>query len=190
MKNKTDLINNYEKHSKEITDLKKYFNDIVPSNYLVRIRYNSDRNVDMVVYEPNEDSTKRDLLFRQWDVNLDKSVEAPQNDYEKKYNGKTNSLEIVKEKLNWTDKTFNDLKSKLDNVDCIGIVSGNPTKIEYGYNLLAVLSNLIFNENLDKEQQEQNSNDCNLLFYKDNIVLAYGSAAFGDECNPEFKRYE
>ncbi len=188
MKNKSDLINNYEKHSKGIADLKKYFNYIVPPNYLVRIRYHSDRNVDLEVSELNKDSTKYNLLFRKWNVDLDNYVKVPPTDYEKKYGGKINSLKLIKEKLNWTDKTFNNLKNKLDNVDCIGITSGNPTEIEYGYRALAVYSYLIFNENLDKEQQEKYSNDCNLLFYKNNVVLKYGSGAIGDDCNPEFKR--
>jgi hypothetical protein len=187
-KNKSDLINNYEERSKEIISLKEYYFKIVPSNYLVRIRYNSNRNVDLAVYESKIDSEEYDLFFQKWNIDLDNYIETPQTDYQKKYEGKTNSLELTKKKLNWNDKTFNELKFKLDNAGCIGITSGNPTEVEYGYRALAVYSYLIFDDNLDKEQQKEYSNDCNLLFYKDNVVLCYGSGAIGDDCNTEFKR--
>jgi hypothetical protein len=190
MKSKQGLTKNYEENKTEIIELKNYFRTIVPEGYLVRIRYESSNDIDLFVYEPMENSKKFELLFQQWNLDLDDYEPEPQTDYEKKYHGKTNSLEIVKEKLNWTGETFAELYNKLDNVNCMGISisARNPTKIEYGYKGMGVLSYLIFDENLNSELQEKYSDDCSQMFYKDNIVLNYGSGVTGSLCTPEFKR--
>jgi regulator of replication initiation timing len=182
------MKNNIDEKSNEITDLKNYFKEIVPENYIVRIQYNSSNNVDLFVYEPTQDSTKREKLFGQWDVNLDDYKETPQTEYEKKYHGKTKSLELVKNKLNWTTETFSELYEKLEKANCIGICNRKPIEIEYGFNGMALLSFLVFDENLTAEQQEEYSDDCMSMFYKENIVLNYGSGATGSLCTPEFKR--
>ncbi|GAB3822909.1 hypothetical protein GCM10028895_28620 [Pontibacter rugosus] len=188
MKTKHDLIENYENNTSEIKELKSYFNGIVPHNYKVRIQFNSSDNVDLMVYEKLNDSSKLELLFRKWDLDLSDYVEVPQTEYESKYHGKTNSLDLVKKKLNWTDQTFIEIREKLSNADCIGIVSGNPTAIDYGFKGMGKFGYLIFDEQLDNEQQEKYSDDCMLLFYKDNVVLKYGSGATGSLCTPEFAR--
>ena len=182
------MKNTIDKKSNEITDLKNYFNEVVPENYIVRIQYNSSRNVDLFVYEPTQDSTEREKLFGQWDIDLDEYKETPQTEYEKKYHGKTKSLELVKDKLNWTSATFSELYEKLEKANCIGVCNRNPIEIEYGFSGMALLSFLVFDESLTVEQQEEYSDDCMRIFYKDNIVLNYGSGATGSLCTPEFKR--
>ena len=182
------MKNNIDQKSKEIIDLKNYFNKIVPENYIIRIQYNSSSNVDLFVYEPIRDSTERQYLFGQWDVNLDSYKETTQTEYEKKYGGKTKSLELVKNKLNWNIETFSKLYDKLEKANCIGICNRKPVEIEYGFSGMALLSFLVFEENLTVEQQEEYSDDCMSMFYKDNIVLNYGSGATGSLCTPEFKR--
>ncbi|HRA72596.1 MAG TPA: hypothetical protein PLB11_07205 [Flavobacterium sp.] len=181
------MKNNIDEKSNEITDLKNYFNEIVPANYIVRIQYNSSNNVDLFVYEPTQDSTERENLFGQWDVNLDDYIETPQTEYEKKYHGKTKSLELVKNKLNWTAETFSVLYEKLEKANCIGICNRKPVEIEYGFSGMALLSFLVCDENLTVEQQEEYSDNCMSMFYKENIVLKYGSGATGSLCTPEFK---
>jgi len=182
------MKNNIDEKSNEITDLKNYFDEIVPENYLVRIQYNSSNNVDLFVYESIQDSSKREELFEQWDVKLDDYKDTPQTEFEKKYHGKIKSLELVKNKLNWTTETFSELYEKLAEANCIGICNTNPVEIEYGFSGMALLSFLVFDENLTVEQQEEYSDDCMSMFYKENIVLSYGSGATGSLCTPEFKR--
>lgn len=179
---------NIDEKSIEITELKNYFNTIVPENFVVRIQYNSSNNVDLFVYEPTTDSTKRQKLFGQWKVNLDNYKETTQTEYEKEYPGKTNSLELVMNKLNWSRETITKLYDKLEKANCIGICNRNPVEIEYGYSGMALLSFLVFDENLTVEQQEVYSDDCKNMFYKENIVLSYQSGATGSLCTPEFKR--
>ena len=127
MKSKKDLTKNYDEKSAEINELVAYFNKIVSKNYLVRIRYDSSDNVDLFVYERIANSEESKLIFQQWNVDLRNYVEPPQTEYDKKYNGETNSLEIVKQKLNWTNEIFIKLYEKLENVNCIGICNNNPT---------------------------------------------------------------
>ncbi len=182
------MKNNIDKKSKEIIDLKNYFNEIVPPNYIVRIQYNSSNNVDLFVYEPIGDSTKREKLFGQWDLNLDNYKETPQTDYEKKYHGKTKSLKLVEERLNWDRNTFRNLHKKLSIANCIGISNRKPVVIEYGFSGMALLSFLVFDESLTKEEKDEYSDDCMQMFYKENIVLNYGSGAIGSICTPEFER--
>ncbi|MDR7370957.1 hypothetical protein [Flavobacterium aquidurense] len=188
MKSKQDLTENYDKNKSEIIKLKNYFNEIVPKGFIVSIRYESSDEINLFVYEPIENSEKSELLFQQWNLNLDNYEPKAQTEYEKKYNGKTNSLEILKQKLNWNDETFAELYNKLENVNCIGISNGNSTEIEYGFKGTGVFSYEIFDKNLSKELQEKYSDDCSQMFYKDNIVLKYGSGAIGSFCIPEFKR--
>jgi len=182
------MKNNIDERTNEIADLKNYFHEIIPENYIVRIQYNSSKNVDLFVYGPTQDSTKREKLFGQWDVNLKDYKETSQTDYEKKYQGKTKSLELVTSKLNWTTETFIELYEKLEKANCIGICNRKPVEIEYGFSGMALLSFLIFDENLTVEQQEEYSDDCMSMFYRENIVLKYGSGAIGSLCTPEFKR--
>ena len=189
MKSKKGLTENYDENKIGIIELKEYFSNIVPDGFLVRIRYNSSDNIDLFVYQPIANTEKRELLFQQWDLDIDDyEPEYPRSDYDKKYHGKTNSLETVKEKLNWTNKTFEELYGKLDNVNCMGISNRNPTEIEYGFKGMGVFSYLVFDENLNLEMQEKYSDDCSQMFYKENVVLSYGSGAIGSFCTPEFKR--
>ena len=189
MKTKEGLTKNYDENKNGIIKLKNFYNRTVPKDFLVRIRYNSSDNIDLFVYQPIENSEKRELLFQEWNVDIDDYIpENPRSDYDKKYGGKTNSFEEVKEKLNWTNETFAEIYDKLDDVNCMGITNGKTTEIEYGFKGMGMFSYLIFDENLNPELQEKYSDDCTQMFYKDNIVLSYGSGAFGSLCTPEFKR--
>ena len=57
-----------------------------------------------------------------------------------------------------------------------------------GFKGMGLLSYLVFDEPLTDEQQEAYSDDCMQMFYKENIVLEYGSGATGDFCISAFKR--
>ncbi|WP_421815728.1 hypothetical protein [Flavobacterium sp.] len=191
MKTKEGLTENYDENKNGIIELKNFYNKTVPKDFIVRIRYNSSDNIDLFVYQPTENSEKHELLFQQWNLDINDYVpENPRSDYDKKYHGITNSFEKVKEKLNWTNETFAKIYDKLDDVNCMGITNGNPTEIEYGFKGMGMFSYLIFDENLNSELQEKHSDDCTQMFYKENVVLSYGSGAIGSLCTPEFKRNE
>lgn len=185
------LVTNFEDNKQKILDIKNYYNELVPKGFQVRVRFDSRNKIDLFVYEPTKTEGELDLLFQQWNLNIKNyKPELKRSEYDQKYNGKTNSFEKVKEKLNWTNDTFNKLYEKLKDVDCIGISNGRPTEIEYGFRGMGVYSYWIFDENLSKEKQTEYTDDCIMKFYKDNIVFKYGSGAFGSLCTPEFKKQE
>ena len=186
-KRKSDLIANYEKHSSEIMIVADYFVHIVPQNFEVSIRYKSSNKINLEVYERINDTSERELLFRKWNIDIENYLEEPQSDYEKKYHGKTNSFELTKSKLNWTNKTIAELYKKLKTADCIGISYGEPVKIEYGYNGLGVYSYKIFNEKSPEELIEKYNDGCANIYYKENIVLSYGGGAIGMQCFEDYQ---
>ena len=190
-KSVNDLTTNFENNKQEILEIKNYYNDLVPNGFIVTVRFDSRNKIDLFVYEPSQTQGKIDLLFQQWNLNIKNyKPELRRSEYDKEYSGKTNSFKEVKEKLHWTNETFDKLYEKLDAVDCIGISNGKTTEIEYGFRGMGVYSYLIFDENLSKEKQIEYTDDCTMKFYKDNIVLNYGSGAFGSLCTPEFKKQE
>lgn len=186
------LVKNYEHRKTQIRDLIKFFNSIVPEGYLVSIRYASkDKLSFLKVYEPKDDSEALDLYFQKWDIDINDYLEKPQSEYDKKYNGKTNSLELTKTRLNWNSKTFNKLFEKIRAAGCIGITNTTntqPVKIDCKYKGMGVLGYYVFDHNLVRDEQEKYSNDCSKIFYKDNIVFVYGSGVIGNFCIDEFDR--
>ena len=187
-KRKSDLIANYEKHSSEIQKLTSYFNQIVPKNFKVQIRYESSDKINLEVYEKLNDTLDNELLFRKWNIDIDNYIEEPQTDYEKKYHGKTNSFGLTKTKLNWTNETIEKLYQKLEAVNCIGISNWKPIEIEYGYNGLGIYSYKIFKETLKEEEIEKYNDGCTNIYYKENVVLSYGGGAIGMQCFEDYKR--
>lgn len=112
------------------------------------------------------------MLFQQWNLNIENyKPELERSEYDQKYHGKTNSFEEVKERLKWTNDTFENLYKKLKSVNCIGITNRIPTEIEYGFRGMGVYSYLIFNDNLLTEKQVEYTEYCTMKFYKDNIVF-------------------
>ena len=187
-KRKSDLIANYEEHSSEILKVMDYFDKIVPENFKVRIRYDSADEIDLFVYEKLNDTTDYELLFRKWNINFENYIEETQSDYDKKYNGKINSLELIKTKLNWSNKTIKELYEKLENANCIGVSNSEPIVIEYGFNGMGVYSYKIFKENTKEELIEKYNDGCINIYYKENIVLSYGGGAIGMQCFEDYKR--
>jgi hypothetical protein len=187
-KSKSDLIANYEEHSIEINSVADYFKRIVPPNFKVRIRYEDSDEIDLVVYEKISDTTDNELLFRKWNIDIENYEPEPQSDYDKKYNGKTNSFELTKTKLNWTNETIIELFKKIEEAGCIGISSWEPMVIEYDYRGLGVYSYKIFKEELNEQLIEKYNDSCTNIYYKDNIVLSYNGGAIGMQCFEDYKQ--
>ena len=186
--NMKDLINNYENNTQEIVQLIEYYSSIVPDNFRVSIEFNSVNSINLRVWELSDDpNTQNTLWFQEWNINPYNYIEKPQSEYEKKYGGKTKSLSLIKDKLGWSDHTFREIKVYLDKADCISISNGDVFRIGFQRSGMSKYYYLVFEDNLDKELQQEYSNNCNLLFYKDNIVFYYGIGAIGRECTPEFR---
>ena len=185
---KHELIDNYKKNKNDILQLKSYFNSIVPKGYTVYIEFKSIKNIDLLVYELNDkDSTRAKVsLFEQWDINPYNYNEQPKSHYDSsEYSPKTKSLELVKQKLKWTDETFKKIKAILDKANCISVSSGEPTEVgfarmgtgKYLYDLF---------ENPIPDSLKSNYNDsCEHIYINNKLVLVWGSGVLGAQCFPD-----
>ena len=117
-----DLIENYEEKSDQIIEVKEYIKKITPENFGVYVELNSNRDIDMTVWE-NSDTTKdgRILWFQEWNINPYNYNQKERSEYDREYGGRTNSLKEVTGKLKWQDDEFKELKLKLDRANCISI---------------------------------------------------------------------
>lgn len=184
---KAELVENYVKKEKEIIELKQYFNSIVPKNFSVYIEFKSDSKIDLKVYEGERNSNSPNYgLFMQWDFNPYDYEEKPKTEYEKsEYDPKTKSLEYVKTKLKWTDKTFEKIKEMLDNANCISIKNGEPSEIGFARSGMGKYSYNIFNKKIPDSLVSRYQIECENIIYNDKVLLTYGSGAFGSTCFPK-----
>ena len=186
---KKELIENFNEKEKEITELKNYFNSVVPKNFNVYIEFSSDNNIDLKVYEGERSSNSPNYgLFLEWDINPYEYEEKPETEYEKsEYSPKTKSLELVKKKLKWTNETFEKIKELLDNANCISVSNGEPSEIGFARSGMGKYSYYIFENKIPDSLKAEYDNNCENIIYNDKVVLNYGSGAIGSICFPEIE---
>lgn len=185
-KRKSDLIANYEERETQIREAVNHFESIMPNTFKVKIRFKSSDEIDLEIYEKSDISLENELVFRKWNIDIDNYTEEPQTEYDKKYNGKTNSFNLAKQKLKWTNKTIRELYEKLESAGCIGISNWEPIEIEYGYNAFGVYSYKLFKEELSEEQIDHYNDGCLNIYYKNKVVLSYGGGAIGMQCFEDY----
>jgi hypothetical protein len=184
---KAELIENYKTKEKEIIELKYYFNSIVPENYSVYIEFKSDTKIDLKVYEDERNSnSENNELFIQWNINPYDYVEKSKPKNQKlKYDPKTESLDYVKLKLKWTDRTFEKIKEMLDKANCISIENGEPSQIGFARSGMGKYNYTIYNAKIPDSIKSHYKIECENIIYNDKVVLNYGSGAFGSMCFPK-----
>ena len=185
-----DLIENYEERSNQIIELKEYIKKITPGNFSVYVEFESNRDIDMKVWEKSDTAkNERIFWFQEWNINPYDYKQKERSEYDRKYGGKTNSLKEVTEKLNWQNDEFKELKSKLDKANCISIEkTGDIYSIGFQRSGMGKYNYKIF-ENWSVEEIKQNFNDgCMYKYYKENVALGYGGGAMGMQCFEDFNR--
>lgn len=91
--------------------------------------------------------------------------------------------------LGWTKNDIESLKLKMDLANCISISNFKNHTIGYRRSLMSKFGYIIYDENLNDLQLSQFKNQCEEIFYRDNVVLEYGSGATGSICFPDrFKK--
>jgi len=183
-----DLIKNYEKRSNQIIELKEYMEKITPENFSVYVEFESNRDIDMNVWEKSDTAKNgRIFWFQEWNINPYNYEQKERSDYDKKYGGKTNSLREVTKKLNWQDDEFKELKSKLDKANCISIdKSGDIYTIGFQRSGMGKYHYKIF-ENWSIDEIKRKFNDgCIYKYYKENVSLEYRGGAIGMQCFEDF----
>ena len=184
---KKELINNLNVKKNEIYLLKKTFNELVPSNYSVYISFNNSKSIDLWVSYLN-DTTKNfnTYLFQQWDINpYNYKPEAPTHIDSTEYAPKTKSLDLVKQKLNWTDNTFKLIESYLRSANCISIKSGNPTTIGFARRGSGGYSFKMFDDPMSDSLKQIYNDGCIYIVYNDTLVLEWESGVLGVQCFPD-----
>lgn len=184
---KQELIDNYTKKEKEIFKLRNYFNSIVPSGFHVYIEFRNNKKIDFLVYEGAMSLTSSNYgLFEQWDINPYEYKEQPMTHNDSsEYSPKTKSLNLVKQKLGWSDATFQTIKSMLDKANCISVSNGDPTQIGFARSGMGKYSYQVFNKPLSDSLKKEYNDSCTYIFYSRNVVLEYGGGARGAQCFPD-----
>ncbi len=162
-----DLIDNYNKKTTEIIELKNYVNKIVPPNKQVDIEFEDNNTLGIfhVTVDDNQESY--------WDIKVN--------------SGKADSL---LQKLGWTTNTLKTLKYKLDKANCISVKSGEPCNIGFQRSGMGKYFYNIFDKPIADSLQADYNDSCTYILYNDKVVLEYGGGAFGSQCFPNYKRGE
>ena len=160
-----DLIENYNKKTKEIVEVKNYINKIVPTNKSVDIEFDDNNTLGIfhVTVDGNYDSN--------WDLETN--------------SGKADTL---LQKLGWTKETLKLLKNKLDNANCISVESGEPCKIGFQRSGMGKYFYNLFDKPIADSLKNNYNDSCTYILYNDKVVLEYGGGAIGPQCFPTFKR--
>lgn len=163
LRSRQELISNYEKNKKKITEVKDYFESIVSPEAVVVVEF---KKRELAIFHVSLNG----ISENNWNI----PVDSP----------KTDSLLI---ELGWTKNELHTLKSKLDQADCISVSSRKPVTIGWQRSGTGIYYYKIFDGNLTTQMIEEYNDSCTYLFYKDNVVLEYGSGAIGPICFPGLK---
>jgi hypothetical protein len=172
---KNELIDNYENNSKEIINLKMEYSKLVPDSLIVSIEFNPENktvstpeSIDLKIYRKNPNG-RSTVVNQEW--NLDKESD------------KLAEMLLI---IGWNQKTLNEIKELLDSANCISIENAsNNASIGFARSGMGKYYYLVFNEILTENEIERYNDDCMYIYYKDNIVLEYGSGATGSLCFPD-----
>jgi hypothetical protein len=159
-----DLTKNYELNSKEIFELKTYIDSVIPHNKSIDIEFDNNNTLGFfhVIVDGNYDSN--------WDI-------------------ETNSAkaDTLLQKLGWTTGMLKTLKDKLDKVNCISIASGEPCQIGFQRSGMGKYHYNLFTKPIADSLLETYNDSCRYIFFKENVVLEWGSGAIGNQCFPDLK---
>lgn len=184
---KDDLVENYELNKTAIHELKTTFDNIVPDGFKIYIEFNDQNNIDLWVYEKTDSEEKKmTCLFQEWDINPYDYVMEPMTKYDSsEYAPKTKDLDLVKEKLNWTENTFVEIKKILDNANCISIKNGEPSEIGFARSGMGKYFYHIFHYPIPKNEIENWNDSCTYIYYEPKMVLGFAGGAVGAQCFPD-----
>ncbi|MEO8664624.1 MAG: hypothetical protein ABI462_03930 [Ignavibacteria bacterium] len=197
---KEELIDNYNNKQTEILELKEYFNSIVPEEYSVFIEFDRNNKVDLRVYEVDIKNARRKEipLFDEHPFDPFTYKERPMSAFDTTdYAPETKSLELVKQKLKWSDDTFKKIKEMLDRANCISVSNeeayfvnesfsrSEPSEIGFARDGLGKYYYAIFNNAIPDSLKSHYDDKCNYIIFNDKVVLMYRGGAIGPNCFPD-----
>lgn len=165
---KEPMKKNYELHQKEIADLKQYFESITDDSTEVDIEFDG-KNIRRLCTRPYDNYRLYSCLY-----DLDK----------KEY-----IIEAVGEKVGWNKEILENLRKKLKAANCISISSivDQGTEVGFKRSGFGMYYYRVFDKDLTAKEIEDFNDGCTYSYYRNNVVLEYGGAAFGSaQCFEDF----
>lgn len=162
---KEDMIDNYNKKTSEILEVKDYVKRIVPPNKNVDIEFEGDGK--LFIFHVTDSGS--------YDSNWDLKLNAPKTD-------------TLLQKLGWTKETLSTLKEKLDKANCISVKSGEPCNIGFQRSGMGKYFYNMFEKPIAVSLKSDYNDSCTYILYNDKVVLEYRGGAVGAQCFPNYKR--
>ncbi|WP_338767798.1 hypothetical protein WAF17_06510 [Bernardetia sp. ABR2-2B] len=159
-----ELVSNYEDKSIEIRSLEDFISSRLPQNKNIEIEFEN--------YSISRFYVKIDGKYN---PNLDIGTKSVEEE------------DLLKE-LNWTYKTIDSLKQKLDNGNCISIQSGNPCQIGYRRHGMGMYFYNLFDEPVPDSLTNNYNDSCRYILYERDVAMEWLGGAIGVQCFPEFNR--
>jgi hypothetical protein len=169
---KAALTKNIDTNYKNIDNLKKEYYKLVPAHYIVSIEFNppdhimkDNENIDLCIIsdKDNETTTTQD-----WGL-----------DY---HSAKLDSMLTM---IGWNYETLKKIKSLLMAAHCVSVENGKVCTIGFARSGMGKYSYELFDKDLTADEIKRNNDDCDFIFYRNNIVLEYGGGAVGPQCFPD-----
>jgi len=160
------LVRQFNRKSNEIYEVKRYINSIVPKYKNVEIEFESGEEIANIVISPIDTGRGADL-----------TVSGGSNF--KIESKKADSLLLI---LGWKIGTFDALKEKLDDANCISIESGEPAKIGYKRSGLGMYFFNVFDKPIPDSLKSRYNDSCRYLYANQKLVLEYNGGAVGGQC--------
>ncbi|MFT3911439.1 MAG: hypothetical protein QM737_18595 [Ferruginibacter sp.] len=167
---KKELIDNYKKRSDILYSLKNYYNRLVPSDKIVEIEFENDKEIARLAVTNLKPSSSNysDQYFCDWNLGIH-----------------SKQVDSVIQSLKWKRETLTEIKSWLDKANCIGIINGEPTNIWFQRSGFGMYSYEIFSNPISDTLKSNYNDSCRYIFYNDKVVLEYGGGAVGPQCFPD-----
>lgn len=160
--NEQELSSHYLENQQEFSELIEHYKLIVPKDKEIEIEFESDKKLFRFgVTSMDSSKSARYPLYLEWDVNIERDIP-----------------EKLLDEIEWDRQTFTALKSKLDQVDCIQIDSGNPTKVGFRRSGMGMYSYYIYDSTSSKEFLKKQKARDDIHFFKNNIAWKYDGGAF------------
>ncbi|MDB5124193.1 MAG: hypothetical protein JWP94_2322 [Mucilaginibacter sp.] len=160
-----ELVANYNKKSKEIKDVREYFNSIMPKHKKVDIEFEDIGKISRLEIESADTGKNVNLApeFLDWNLSYQKA----------------DSILTV---LGWTTNSLNILKEKLDNANCISIASGEPCKIGFKRSGMGMYFFNVFDKPIPDKLRARYNDSCTYIYVNKKLILEYGGGAVGSQC--------
>lgn len=171
---KKELILNIDTNYNHVFAVKTLVDSLVTKGHKVYIEFGSPipeihlgEYVDFWYWEDNS-VERRVMVFQEWNI----EITSPK-------------LDTLLQKVGWSRSTLSDIRQALQKANCISVQSGEPAEIGYARSGMGKYSYTLFSKDATPEQKEEYNNQCEYIFYKNNIILQYGGGAAGPQCFPD-----